>query len=196
MYVNNDKKKYSFIDIQAYKYDGELYRQWNGVKVLIETDDYVCCLLYKTKVVEKEGQKWIIKEPTLWFFHKKLFFNGTILWRESGLHYYINLASPFYYEDGKIKYIDFDFDVKIYPNKPFQIVDHFDFEKNKEKWYNDDIISVINQNLVLIAKKYQAKDSLFDEFYIYNSFKTLIMMKEVDKKSFEFDIDKKLSGIN
>lgn len=177
----------SFVNIQAFKYDGELYRQWNGVKVIIDAKNYVCCLLYKTKVVEKDGQKWIIKEPTLWFFSKTNFFNATILWRKTGLHYYINLASPFFYEDKTIKYIDFDFDIKIYPGKPFQIVDHYDFQRNKEKWYNEDIISVINQNLVEIAKKYQLKESFFDEYYVYNLFETLIMMKEVDLKSFEFD---------
>lgn len=177
----------SFVNIQAFKYDGELYRQWNGVKVIIDAKNYVCCLLYKTKVVEKDGQKWIIKEPTLWFFSKTNFFNATILWRKTGLHYYINLASPFFYEDKTIKYIDFDFDIKIYPGKPFQIVDHYDFQRNKEKWYNEDIISVINQNLVEIAKKYQLKESFFDEYYVYNLFETLIMMKEVDLKNFEFD---------
>ena len=187
-----DNLSQTFVNIQAFKYDGELYRQWNGVKIITENDNYVCCLLYKTKVVENDGQKWIIKEPTLWFFSKKNFFNLTIIWRKTGLHYYINLASPFFCEDKTIKYIDFDFDIKIYPNKPFQIVDHYDFQRNKEKWYNSDIISVINQNLVEIAKKYQSKESVFDEYYIYGLFESLIIMKEVDIKNFEFEIEEEI----
>ncbi|MBD5423160.1 MAG: DUF402 domain-containing protein [Mycoplasma sp.] len=176
-----------FVDIQAFKYDGQLYRQWNGVKVISEDDNYVCCLLYKTKVVENDNQKWVIKEPTLWFFSKKYFFNLTIIWRKIGLHYYINLASPFFIEDKIIKYIDFDFDVKIYPSKPFQIVDHYDFQKNKLKWYNADIIDVIHKNLVIIAKKFQQKEDIFDEFYIYQIFESLIMLKEININNFEHD---------
>lgn len=176
-----------FINIQAFKYDGTLYRQWNGVKVILDNEDYLCCLLYKTKVSEKENQKWVVKEPTLWFFSKKFFFNLTIIWRKQGLHYYINLASPLFIENLTIKYIDFDFDVKIYPNKPFQIVDHYDFQKNKEKLYNKEIVEVIYMNLIEIAKKYQNKESIFDDFYIYNLFDSLILMKEIEFKNFIFE---------
>ena len=187
--MENDNLNQKFVDIQAFKYNGELYRQWNGVKVISDDNNYVCCFLYKTKFVENKDQKWIIKEPTLWFFSKKYFFNLTILWRKSGLHYYINLASPFYFEDNTIKYIDFDFDVKIYPGKPFQIVDHYDFERNKIKWYNSDIINVIYQNLIEIAKKYQNREDIFDEYYVYQIFESLIMMKEINKKNFNHTDD-------
>lgn len=176
---NKKSLKQTFVDIQAFKYNGVLYRQWNGVKVISDNDNYLCCLLYKTKTVEDNDQKWIIKEPTLWFFSKKYFFNLTILWRKTGLHYYINLASPFFIEDNIIKYIDFDFDVKIYPERPFQIVDQYDFQKNKERWYNSDIINAIHRNLAIIAKKYQAKEDFFDEYYVYNIFDSLIMLKEI-----------------
>ena len=92
-------------------------------------------------------------------------------------------------EDNTIKYIDFDFDVKIYPGKPFQIVDHYDFERNKIKWYNSDIIDVIYQNLIEIAKKYQNREDIFDEYYVYQIFESLIMMKEIDKKNFNHTDD-------
>lgn len=176
----------NFVNIQAYKYDGTLYRQWSGVKTILDNDNYVGCLLNKTKVAEKDGQKWAIKNPTLWFFSKKYFFNVTILVREEGLFYYINLASPFFFEDNTIKFIDFDYDIKIYPNKPFSIVDHVDFAKNKERWYNKDIIDVIYKNLALITQMVHSKKDIFDEDYIYSAIKTLINIKEIDKKHFDF----------
>ncbi len=77
--IENNNLNQKFVDIQAFKYNGELYRQWNGVKVISDNKNHVCCLLYKTKVVENVDQKWIVKEPTLWFFSKKNFFNLTIL---------------------------------------------------------------------------------------------------------------------
>ncbi len=183
MDIENLKGK--FLNVQAFKYNGELYRQWNGVKIISNNSNFVSCLLYKTKVVERNGQKWIIKEPTLWFFSKKDFFNLTVLWRKTGLYYYINLASPFFIEKDTIKYIDFDLDIKIYPSKPFQIVDQLDFAKNKEKWYDEKTIKVIYENLVNIAKKYQRKDDFFDEYYVYQTFENLIKLKEIDAKSLE-----------
>lgn len=175
-----------FIDIQAYKYDGTLYRQWNGVKVLLNDDNFVGCLLNKTKVIEKEGQKWVMKEPTLWFFSKKYFFNVTVLAREDGLYYYTNLASPFFYEEQTIKFIDFDYDIKIYPNKAFAVVDHIDFTRNKEQWYNDDLVNVIYENISIITQMVHRKDHIFDEYYIWNTLRTLIDLKEINKSHFEF----------
>lgn len=178
-----------FVDIQAYKYEGTLYRQWNGAKVFLNDDNFVGCLLNKTKVIEKEGQKWIIKEPTLWFFSKKFFFNVTILPRKEGLFYYANLASPFFFEENTIKFIDFDYDIKIYPNKAFSIVDHIDFLRNKEQWYDNNIVSVIYDNILQITKFVHSKEGIFDEFYIWNIIQTLIDLKEIHKRHFEF-IDK------
>ena len=98
------------------------------------------------------------------------------------MHYYINLASPFFFEDDSIKYIDFDFDLKIYPNKPFQIVDHDDFLKNKEKLYSKEIVDVIYENIITIAMKYQTRENIFDESYVYGLFESLIILKEINLK--------------
>lgn len=180
----------ALVNVQAYKYDGTLYRQWNGAKIISDDDNYVSCLLYKTKVIEQNSQKWIIKEPTLWFFAKKEFFNATITPKEDGLYYYINLASPFFFEENTIKFIDFDYDIKIYPNKYYSVVDHIDFARNKEKWYNQDIVNTIHQNITIITKKYHAKEDIFDEFYIWNVYKTLLELKEITKNPIKF-IDQK-----
>lgn len=175
-----------FVDVQAFKYDGTLYRQWNGVKVFLDSHNFVCAILNKTKVIEKSGQKWSIKEPTLWFFSKTDFYNVTVLPRKDGLYYYINLASPFFHEDNAIKYIDFDFDIKIYPGKAFSIVDHLDFQKNKEKLYSDDLVATIYKNLAKISKLVQEKDTIFDENYINSILKSLIDMNEISKKHLDF----------
>ena len=45
------------INVQAYKHDGTLYRQWNGVKVLEVSSFNVVLFMFKTKVAELSGQK-------------------------------------------------------------------------------------------------------------------------------------------
>ena len=175
-----------FVDVQAFKYDGTLYRQWNGTKIILDNEDYVGCLLNKTKVIEKDGQKWVIKEPTLWFFSKKKFFNTTINAKEDGLYFYTNLASPFFFEDNTIKFIDFDYDIKIYPNKPFLVVDHIDFARNKEKWYDENITDVIYKNIAIISQLFYMKKEIFIEKYVWKMFRKMIDLKEITKKYFEF----------
>ncbi|MGL5204943.1 MAG: hypothetical protein ACRC63_01695, partial [Metamycoplasmataceae bacterium] len=77
-----------FINVQAYKHDGTLYRQWNGAKIIASSAEYVLVLMNKTKVQEAKNQKWIITSPILWFFSKNMFFNATLTIKEEGFYYY------------------------------------------------------------------------------------------------------------
>ncbi len=36
--------------------------------------------------------------------------------REKGVSYYCNLASPFLLDDEALKYIDYDLDIKVFPD--------------------------------------------------------------------------------
>ncbi len=174
-----------FINIQAYKYDGTLYRQWNGVRIVGSSKDYVIVLLNKTKVQELKKQKWIILDPILWFFSTTNFFNATLTVKEDGFYYYANLSSPFFYEDETIKYIDYDYDIKKYPGKRFSIVDHNDFQTHKN-WYNENTKNVIYKNLVKLTEMSIKREGIFNEEKIKNFIKKLILLRLVDKKHFNF----------
>jgi protein associated with RNAse G/E len=174
-----------FINIQAYKHDGTLYRQWNGARIVGSSKDYVLVLLNKTKVQESKNQKWVITEPIIWFFSTNKFFNVTLTIKEDGCYYYANLSSPFFFEDNTIKYIDYDYDIKKYPRKKFSIVDHNDFINNKD-WYDEDTKNVIYQNLVELAEMSIKKESIFNETTIKEVVKKLISIRIIDKKHFVF----------
>ena len=178
--INNE-----FINIQAYKYDGTLYRQWNGVRIVASSKDYVIVLLNKTKVQELKNQKWVITQPILWLFSKNNFFNATLTIKENGFYYYANLSSPFFMEDETIKYIDYDYDIKKYPGKRFSIVDHNEFVINKD-WYDEDTKKVIYQNIVKLTKMSMNKESIFNELEMEKIIKKLILKKLIDKKHFPF----------
>ncbi len=178
-----------FINIQAYKHDGTLYRQWNGTRIVNISKDYVLVLLNKTKVQESKNQKWIISEPILWFFSINDFFNVTLTTKDSGFYYYANLSSPFFFEENTIKYIDYDYDIKKYPGKKFSIVDHNDFLAN-EKWYDDDTKNAIYQNLVKLAEMSMKKEGVFNERNIKKVIKNLISKRLIDKKHFDFSFIK------
>lgn len=182
-------KKQHFLDVQSFKMNGNLYRQWNGVKIFFEDDDLVGIVLNKTKVSEPTT-KWSIVEPVFWFFSKKYFFNIQVTPKKAGMFYYINLASPFFIEDDTIKYIDFDFDLKIYPNKMFSVVDQKDFERNKSQ-YDKKTISVIHENIAIVTELIYKKWKMFDNEFLIKLIKDLINKNEIKSKHFKFLFDNK-----
>ncbi|WP_175393437.1 DUF402 domain-containing protein [Metamycoplasma phocicerebrale] len=140
--------------IQAFKYDGTLYRQYEGCKIIANLDDFVVALLMKTKVQET-NINWVVSIPMLFFFAKNRFYNASITLNENGLnHIYINLASPFYIDNQVIKYIDFDLDIKCYNETDFNVIDWQDFKQS---------ITNYNYPLKLIYRLYNELDFLEEQ---------------------------------
>ncbi|ASI53867.1 RNAase G [Metamycoplasma hyosynoviae] len=145
----------SITSIQAFKFDGTLYRQYEGAKIVANLNDFVVVLLMKTKVSEKDIT-WVVGKPILFFFAKNKFYNASITLNRSKNNYiYVNLASPFYIDNGVLKYIDFDIDIKSYADKEFNVIDWQDFKESIEK---------MNYPFELIHRLYDEIDFLYDQF--------------------------------
>ncbi|WP_027120815.1 DUF402 domain-containing protein [Mycoplasmopsis lipofaciens] len=153
----------SIINVQAFKYDGELYRQWNGVKVLRNTDQHYVLFIYKTKVAESKKRSWVYREPVIWFLPKNNMYNALILLKPKQNYIYINLASKPFYEDNTIKFIDYDIDVKCYPTRNLNIVDKEEFLENSQKYkYSKKLIRLIYNSLSDIVEKYDNNEYFFN----------------------------------
>ena len=123
----------SIISIQAFKYGGTLYRQYEGAKIIANLKDFVVLLLLKSKVAEQQIN-WIARDPILFFFAKNKFYNATVTLKENKHNYiYVNLSSPFYINNNVIQYIDFDIDVKSYIDEEFNVIDWQDFKESITK---------------------------------------------------------------
>ena len=180
----------SVVNVQAYKHNGELYRQWNGVKVIENHPDYIVLFMYKTKVEEINGQKWVVREPILWYFPKNEWFNTTGLIRKSGTHYYTNLASPFLFEDNTIKYIDYDLDIKSYPGQKLKVVDRAEYERHsKEFQYSEKLRKIIKSTTKQLLAQASAGEDFFDEDVIDTYIKELIENKDLAKKFLQVKFD-------
>ncbi|QZE12098.1 DUF402 domain-containing protein [Mycoplasma sp. Ms02] len=152
------------VEIQAYKYDGKLYRQWNKAKVIFADDKNLVCFMHKTKVTELENKGWVYREPVIWVFSKKHLFNAIITIKKDGNHYYINLASTPIFEDETIKFIDYDLDVKVYPFKDLKIVDREEFFANSKKFnYPQKLKELIYKQLSDIITMYDGYKYIFDD---------------------------------
>lgn len=120
--------------IQSYKQDGSVHRTWSLVHLISEDESKFVAINGRTQIIEANNRTWIAREPALYYLYKEKYFNVIAMLREDGIYYYCNLASPSIYDNEAIKNIDYDLDVKIYPDGKYEILDEKEFEVNKKKY--------------------------------------------------------------
>ena len=178
-----DLKIGQIINVQAYKHNGRLYRQWNGVKVLEITPFNIVLFMYKTKVLEDAGQRWVVREPMLWWMPLDEFYNTTGLVRPSGTHFYTNLSSPPIYEDGAIKFIDYDLDIKAYPGLKVKVVDQGEYKAHSIEFnYEPELMDKIEETTTYVQKLIENKEGYFDEDVVDTYIQNLIDNKILPRK--------------
>ncbi|MFC4388835.1 DUF402 domain-containing protein [Gracilibacillus marinus] len=134
------------IQIQSYKHNGQLHRVWDTTTVLKGSNNRVIGANDKTLVTESDGRTWITREPAICFFHVKYWFNVIGMLRDDGIYYYCNISSPFVFEDGAVKYIDYDLDVKVFPDMTFTLLDEDEYELHKEQMNYPKVLDKILRN--------------------------------------------------
>ncbi len=120
--------------IQSYKHDGSVHRTWYPVLLISEDDKKFVAINRRTQIFESNNRTWIAREPALYYLYKEKYFNVIAMLRQDGIYYYCNLASPSLYDGEAIKNIDYDLDVKIFPDGTYEILDEREFEVNKVKY--------------------------------------------------------------
>lgn len=136
------------IEIQSYKHNGHLHRIWESSLVLKGTDTVIIGANDRTTVTESDGRMWTTREPAICYFHAEHWFNIIGMLRNDGIHYYCNIGSPFVYDEDAIKYIDYDLDVKVFPDMTYKLLDEDEYEMHKEMMeYPQAIDRILHQNL-------------------------------------------------
>lgn len=123
----------SRIEIQSYKHDGTLHRVWDETVVLHGSSEVVIGGNDKALVTESDGRQWRTREPAITYFSAKLWFNIICMIRNDGIHYYCNLGSPTTWDNEALKYIDYDLDIKVYPNMTYKLLDEDEYSLHKRR---------------------------------------------------------------
>ncbi|MFB4165973.1 DUF402 domain-containing protein [Alteribacillus sp. JSM 102045] len=121
------------IEIQSYKHDGTLHRIWEETLILQGTSKEVIGGNDRILVHESDGRAWRTREPAICYFHREKWFNVIGMVRADGIHYYCNLGTPFVWDEEALKYIDYDLDIKVYPDMTYQLLDEDEYERHKEE---------------------------------------------------------------
>lgn len=155
--------------IHAYKHNGEIYRSWDHAIVLEETKNYLILVNEAVIVTEINGRKWKTHEPAIWFFSKNRWYNIISMLKDNGIHYYCNIASPFTYDGKAIKFIDYDIDIKVFPDGYTKILDLKEFNRNKINWnYPENLQNIIWNEIERLKIQIKDKDDLFHEKIVLN----------------------------
>ena len=97
------------------------------------------------------------------------------MFRNNGIFYYVNIASPSILEENIIKYIDYDLDFKVKPNYEIKVLDEFEYKKHKKELnYSESLDEVINYHFKKTRDKIINKEFPFNHEEIEKLFKKFI----------------------
>lgn len=111
------------------------------------------------------------------FFYKKRWFNVIGQLKRDGIYYYCNMASPFILEEGAIKYIDYDLDLRVFPDWGYRILDRNEYNYHKKLLkYGKDLDFILRSELSALIDMKKKKEEPFNKEvieYYYNIFKKI-----------------------
>lgn len=152
------------LQTHCYKHNGKIHRIWEESIVLEETDDYLICANDKTKVIENDGRSHRTKEPAIVFFYKHNWFNIVAQFKKFGLFYYCNIASPYIVDEGAIKYIDYDLDLRVFPDGGYRVLDRNEYKYHKKIMnYSEDLDYILNKELEKLIDLNNNKEGPFNK---------------------------------
>ena len=170
--------------IHGYKHNGELYKAWDEA-ILLHFDFKTGLLVFAnncTTVTEKDGHKWKTKEPAILYFFLNRWYNIIGQYKNKGIYYYCNMASPIIIEDNTIKFIDYDLDVKVFPNGSFKVLDKNEYSYHKKKYqYPKEIDEIIKKELNNLIIEIRNKSIYFKDENIKKWVENYFVLKKIKK---------------
>lgn len=167
-------KEGDILKIQCYKHNGQVYRNWDETLVLESNEKFIVCANDKARVTEIDGRKWTTKEPAILFYFKDKWYNIISQFKKNGIYYYCNIATPYIIEDKTIKYIDYDLDLRVFPDGGYRILDCNEYNYHKKiMHYSDEIDDILKKELnylIFLKKQNQGPfvpDTINEYYEIY-----------------------------
>ncbi len=150
-------------NIHSYKHNHKIHRTWDEAVLLEIHDDYLIFGNNRTKVTESDGRTWHTKEPAVLYFFKNSWFNIIGQLKDNGIYYYCNIASPYIIEEGTIKYIDYDLDLRVFPDGSFKVLDRGEYKYHKKLMnYSDTLDKILKSELTALIEMVRKKELAFD----------------------------------
>ena len=169
--------------IHGYKHDSKIHRSWDEAVLLEIHDNYLVFGNEKTKVTESDGRTWRTKEPAVLYFFYKNWFNIIGQYKKNGIYYYCNIASPFIVEEDTIKYIDYDLDLRVFPDGSFKVLDRGEYKYHKSIMnYSEQIDRILKSELTNLINIVRKKELVFQPGTVEEYYEKYKSIKETQLK--------------
>lgn len=167
------------LTIHCYKHNGILHRVCEEAIVLEVTEDKLVCANDKTKITERDGRSYHTNEIAILIFYPKKWFNIIAQLKNQGLFYYCNIASPYIIDNNIIKYIDYDLDLRVFPDGGFRVLDKNEYKYHKRIMnYSNDLDLIINKELEALIKMKNNNEGPFDKNIVNEYFEKYKKLKD------------------
>lgn len=165
------------LQIHCYKHNGKLHQLCDEALVLEVDDEKIVVANNKAKLTESDGRSYRAKEPAILFFYKKHWFNIIGQLKHFGLFYYCNIATPYIIDNHIIKYIDYDLDLRVFPDGGFKVLDYNEYNYHRKLMgYPEEIQMIIKNELTNLIEmkrlgKGPFKEGVIKKYYdIYKKY--------------------------
>lgn len=154
--------------IHCYKHNGIIYETSRVAYVIDIKKDYIVLGDENVLITKKDGRAWHTKGSSIMFFYKKRWFNIIAQLKEDGIYYYCNIASPFVIDEGTLKYIDYDLDLRVFSDGAFKVLDRNEYNYHRKLMkYPKEINYIVKKELSLLIEMKKASEFPFDKESIY-----------------------------
>lgn len=166
------------LQIHCYKHNGKLHQLCDEAVVLDVDEDRIVVANNKAKLTESDGRSYRAKEPAILFFYKKHWFNIIGQLKKYGIFYYCNIATPFVLDGNIIKYIDYDLDLRVFPDGGFKVLDYNEYNYHKRIMnYSKEIQMIVKNELSNLIDMKKRNEGPFEKGTIskyYDIYKKLV----------------------
>lgn len=164
--------KYEECVIKSFKHDGHLHRVWQQNWLVPhaelfenhQDENMIVVINRQTPIMESDGKKWVSRVPAVSFFIPGCWYNVVALIEDKGVRYYCNIASPVYFFDGIITYIDYDLDVILTHDGHCYVVDEDEYEMHKLLYhYSPEVEAKAQKGLQHLMDRIEMKNAPFQD---------------------------------
>ncbi|WP_373681351.1 MULTISPECIES: DUF402 domain-containing protein [Aneurinibacillus] len=164
--------------IESYKHDQLFHRSWDKTILLHRSDTVLIGGNDNVRVTESDGREWRTREPAICTFGRGQWFNTIAMIRTDGIYYYCNIGSPFLFRNDLLTYIDYDLDVKVYPDMSYNILDKEEFALHSRRMqYPQDVIQLVHKGVQEVVTWIQERRGPFHPGFVERWYERYLQLK-------------------
>lgn len=165
--------------LHCYKHNGKIHRTWDEITILDETEDYLVCGNNKVRITESDGRSHKTKETAIIFLYKHRWFHVTAQFKNTGLYYKVDMASPFLIDGNILKYIDYDLDLKVFPDGEYRVLDRNEYKFHKKIMkYSENLDFILQKELTNVIELKKSEEGPFNKKYVEEYYQKFLNLKE------------------